>query len=183
MIDRSPATAGLRAKPQVGVGIAARMDRRDVLAARSAFGVVDRVGELAQVSIEGAEEAHHREPLHAAASSLDTRDVGRVHLKPHRKLLLSDASTVAQGAQRVAEDDQIGVSGGFLQDGRTWYSGSGCCMLGPSKHSAPAPLARPGAWHREQTLTARQPSYQQSGGAASLPEQFSRGLRPPRRTR
>jgi hypothetical protein len=90
------------------------------------------VGELVQVGVERTEKTLDCEPLNAAASSLDARDVGRVNRKSGGKLLLSDPGAVAQGAQCAPEDDQVSVSGGLFHDGQTWYSGSGCAMLGPS---------------------------------------------------
>jgi hypothetical protein len=75
------------------------------------LGLGYRVGELVQVGIERSKEPLDREPLDATAPSLDAGDVGRVHLKTCRKLLLRDPGLVPQDTERTAEHDQVNVSG------------------------------------------------------------------------
>jgi len=69
------------------------------------------VGELVEIRAEGTQEPLDSEPLHAASSSLDAGNVGRVHLEERGELLLRHARPVAQSTERAAKGDQVGVSG------------------------------------------------------------------------
>ena len=102
-----------------------------------------RVSELKETRFGGVEETHDRMPADSAATALYLRDVGRVNVEAGGQLVLRQLRSFAQHLERLAEHSL--VIGGVSQ--LSTFSQVGLSWRGP-KHSAPAPLERPGAWHR-----------------------------------
>lgn len=100
------------------IGVADRSLSADLFGSVAAFAflLVDRVGELVEVGVECAQEPLDGQPLHATPAALDPRDVGRVHLDPLGKLLLSDPACVAQAAKCAAENAQLCLAGLVAHD-------------------------------------------------------------------
>lgn len=75
------------------------------------LGLVQSVGELAQVGAEDSQEARHGDLAHVATAALDLGDVGVADPGACAHLLLREPRLLAQLAQGSAKDAQI-LSGG-----------------------------------------------------------------------
>lgn len=145
--------------------------------ARSILHMVDRVGKLAQVGVERTQEAQESVPADAAVAVLDLRDVGGADINAARQLLLREPGSVPQCPQRSTKD-HVGVIVWLIsaQVHQIFTDGLSCSRLSTPNIQVGARAGRTAGRRGTESddLPARQPSYQQSGRAASLPEQFSR---------
>lgn len=125
--------------------------------------LLDRVGELAQTRIARVQEAHDCMPANTTAPTLHLRNVGGVNVEASGQLVLRQLRVLTQDLESLAE--RLLVIGRVSQ--LSTFSHVGLSWQRP-KHSAPAPLARPGAWHRRPKLRHAGHDTRQVFVAASL---------------
>jgi hypothetical protein len=115
--------------------------------------LVDCIGELAQVGIQGGKQPSEGVPAHIESPCLGVRDVSLARACASRDLLLREPGFDAQCAERSSKDEPVFVGVGHV-GGRSivWKSQIGTCQVRrvrlvcrQHKIVAPALLEQPGA--------------------------------------
>lgn len=153
--------------------------------------LVDHVGELAQVGIQGGKQPSEGVPTHIKSSCLGVGDVRLACACPSRDFLLRKPGLNTQCAERSSKDEPVFVSVGHVS-GRSIVRKSqiGTCQVRrvrlvcrQHKIVAPALLEQPGAVAPRVQASRRAGHATNLGAGLPRQERISRRLRPRRNRR